>query len=150
MAGPASLWGRAAPAQAVAQAFLPEEGRGLLRALPWDALQPGEWDTRTVEISTARPELRSVMAALNAQLAASELPGARAKLVITLWQPGLKKVALRIFWQPAGEVEQSFRAFGLRPRGERLRMGPQMNAGCARRFLIGWVYLRFSARDLRP
>jgi ubiquinol-cytochrome c reductase cytochrome b subunit len=97
-----------APAQAVVQAILPEEGAGPLRSLPWAALQPGEWDTRTVEISTAGPELRRVMAALNERLAAAGLPGARAKLVIAPWQPGLKKVTLRIFWQPESGTEQVF------------------------------------------
>lgn len=97
-----------APAQAVVQAILPEEGIGALRSLPWAALQTGEWDTRTFEISTAGPELRRVMAALHARLDATGLSGAHAKLVITLWQPDLKKVTLRIFWQPEGETEQAF------------------------------------------
>ena len=136
-----------APAQAVVQAILPEEGAGPLRSLPWAALQPGDWDTRTVEISTAGPELRRVMAALNERLAAAGLPGARAKLVIAPWQPGLKKATLRIFWQPEGGAEQAFeRSFFVheerKRRGDRARLGTQMKRRLRGIFLDLCVHYR--------
>jgi hypothetical protein len=107
-----------APAETVVQAILPEEGTGPVRALPWDALQAGEWDTRTYRISTAGPALRQVMAGTE-QLIRQEhsqatsqgttgLPAGYGKLVISDWQPGLKKVSLRIFWQPAEVPQQVF------------------------------------------
>ena len=97
------------PAQTIAEAMLPEEGTGRLSGLAWDALRPGEWDTRTIALSTAGPELRAAMGDLAARLASQPaLPGGRAKVVISQPQPGLKKVALRLLWQPEGEAEQVY------------------------------------------
>ncbi len=98
------------PAEAVVQVALPEEGVGPVRDLSWEALKPGEWDTRTSTISTAGPELRQVMAQV-AELIGQEhsrakaaggqgLPEGYAKLAIEQWQPGVRKVTLRVFWQP--------------------------------------------------
>jgi ubiquinol-cytochrome c reductase cytochrome b subunit len=106
------------PAEAVAQEILPEEGIGPVRALPWADLQAGEWDTRTYTVSTAGPALRAVMARYDALIrqgdagairqGREELPVGYGKLVIENWQPGLKKVALRVFWQSAAGAEQVF------------------------------------------
>lgn len=107
-----------APAEAVAQRIMPEEGIGPLRSLAWAELQEGEWDTRTVDISTAGPALRSVMETISQQMAVEDararraggagMPDGWAKLVITEWQPGLKKVALRLFWLAPEGTEQVF------------------------------------------
>lgn len=106
------------PAEAVVQQILPEEGRGPMHRLTWQNLQSGVWDTRTGEISTANPELRAVLAAIEAniqredgrarQAGAEGLPNGRAMLLITPWQPDLKKVTLRVLWQAADGAEQVF------------------------------------------
>ena len=100
------------PAEEVIQTVLPEERTGPVRDLSWQALKPGEWDTRTVAISTAGPELRQVMAQVtelivreHAQATAAGgqgLPNGYAKLAIEQWQPGIRKVTVRLFWQPEG------------------------------------------------
>lgn len=105
-----------APAEAVAQQILPEEGRGPVHALAWEELQNGAWDTRTREISTANPQLRALMTMIETsiqrenasalQSGGEGLPGGRAMLLITSWQPDLKKVTLRLLWQPDGGAEQ--------------------------------------------
>jgi hypothetical protein len=97
------------PAQAVAEKMMPEEGQGEITGLPWSELKPGEWDTRTYGVSTAGPALRAALAALEAELAAQpQMPEGRAKLVISQPQPGLKKLALRLFWQGADGGEQVY------------------------------------------
>ncbi|MCS6845432.1 MAG: cytochrome bc complex cytochrome b subunit [Caldilineales bacterium] len=106
------------PAEAVAQRIMPEEGVGPLRSLAWAELQEGEWDTRTVDLSTAGPALRSAVEGIARQIAAEDARARRAgapgltngwaKLVITEWQPGLKKVALRLFWLAPDGTEQTF------------------------------------------
>lgn len=105
-----------APAEAVAQQILPEEGHGPVQALTWEELQSGVWDTRTSEISTANPELRALMAMIETsiqrenaravQSGGEGLSEGRAMLLITSWQPDLKKVTLRLLWQSASGAEQ--------------------------------------------
>ncbi|MCB0251193.1 MAG: cytochrome bc complex cytochrome b subunit [Anaerolineae bacterium] len=106
------------PAEEAVQAILPEEGAGPLRALPWDAVKIGDWDTRTYAASTANPEMRAVLARYAGAIEQANrraleqgeegLPGGYGKLVVERWQPRLKKVTLRVFWQPAGRAEQVF------------------------------------------
>ena len=106
------------PAEEVVQSILPEEGVGPLRSLAWDAVKIGDWDTRTYLASTANPEMRAVLAQLAGQIVAEDeqaraegrvgLPHGYGKLVVERWQPALKKITLRIFWQPNGESEQVF------------------------------------------
>jgi quinol-cytochrome oxidoreductase complex cytochrome b subunit len=98
-----------APAEAVAQRVLPEEGAGLVSGLSWEVLQPGDWDTRTAALSTAPPELGAALAQIgrwideeHAQASAAGgegLPQGYAKLAIEQWQPATRKVTLRVFWQ---------------------------------------------------
>ncbi|HSN78263.1 MAG TPA: cytochrome b N-terminal domain-containing protein [Anaerolineae bacterium] len=98
-----------APAEAVAQRVLPEEGAGLVGNLSWEALQPGDWDTRTYRLSTANPELRQALAQLAQWIAVEHdaasaaggegLPAGYAKLAVEQWQPATRKVTLRVFWQ---------------------------------------------------
>lgn len=97
-----------APAEAVAQRVLPEEGAGLVSGLPWEALRPGDWDSRTAAQSTAPPELGAALAQIGrwidqehvqANAAGGEgLPQGYAKLAIEQWQPATRKVTLRVFW----------------------------------------------------
>ena len=105
------------PSEAVVQAILSGEGGGLVRSMEWEALQDGVWDTRTVEISTAGPELRSTMAAVDTsirneneralQVGEARLADDRALLVITPWQIDLKKVTLWLFWQDVDGAEKT-------------------------------------------
>lgn len=107
--------------EAVLREILPARG-GPVRSLPWAALRPGEWDSRTYTISTAAPPLRDVMAAVAESLVTHDaadrraggggLPRARAKLVIIDWQPNLRRVSLRLLWQPDGEPERTLAAVG--------------------------------------
>ena len=106
------------PAEEVVQSILPEEGVGPLRALPWDAVKVGDWDTRTYAASTANPEMRDVLALFAAEIAREDsrarqqgregLPGGYGKLVVERWQPRLKRISLRVFWQPEGRAEQVY------------------------------------------
>jgi hypothetical protein len=91
-------------AEEVLQTVMPEEGIGPVRDLSWEAPTPGEWDTRTVDMSTARAELRRTMARI-ADLIADEharatalgeqgLPNGYARLAIEQWQPGVRKATL--------------------------------------------------------
>jgi ubiquinol-cytochrome c reductase cytochrome b subunit len=111
-----------APAEEVAQQVLPDEGAGLVAALPWPALQPGDWDTRTLALNTANPALRQTLA-LIAQVIDEQhqrdraagglgLPGGYAKLAIEQWQPEMRRVALRLFWQDNDGVWQSLERVG--------------------------------------
>lgn len=102
---------RLAPAEEIAQQVLPEEGAGLVSALSWQDLPPGDWDTRTYAASSAPPALRQALAQIQQRLDGEDararaaggpgLPAGYAKLAIEQWQPGLRKVTLRVFWQDA-------------------------------------------------
>ncbi|MER2600057.1 MAG: cytochrome b N-terminal domain-containing protein [Caldilineales bacterium] len=100
-----SLSGLPAP-KAIAYTVLPEESVGPLRALPWEALPPGVWDTRTLDSNGAPEPLRAVLAQINALI--EQPPGnpsfgtaTHATLVISQWQADLKRLVLRVFWQSA-------------------------------------------------
>jgi quinol-cytochrome oxidoreductase complex cytochrome b subunit len=111
-----------APAEAVAQRVLPEEGGGLVSSLSWEDLQPGDWDTRTYPLSTASHQLRQALAQLaqwidaeHARAAAAGeegLPAGYAKLAIEQWQPAMRKVTLRVFWQAGDGQWQALERVG--------------------------------------
>jgi hypothetical protein len=111
-----------APAEAVAQRVLPEEGAGLVSSLSWEDLQPGDWDTRTYPLSTASHQLRQALAQLaqwidaeHARAAAAGeegLPAGYAKLAIEQWQPAMRKVTLRVFWQAGDGQWQALERVG--------------------------------------
>ena len=100
-------------AEEIIETILPEEGAGPLRELSWEALRPGEWDSRTAQVSTANPELRQTMVQIAGLISEEHaratakggqgLPNAYAKLSIEQWQPGVRKATLRLFWQPTGD-----------------------------------------------
>ena len=98
-----------APSEEVAQRVLPEEGAGLVSELSWETLQPGDWDTRSFALSTAGPELRQALGRIDQMIKQEHdqdraaggqgLPAGYAKLAIEQWQPAVRKVTLRVFWQ---------------------------------------------------
>jgi quinol-cytochrome oxidoreductase complex cytochrome b subunit len=97
------------PAQAVAERMMPEEGQGAITSLAFEELKPGDWDSRVYELSSAGPALRGALASLEAALTEQPaLAGARARLVISQPQPGLKKLSLRLFWQQQDGTEQVY------------------------------------------
>jgi hypothetical protein len=128
------------PAEEVVQLMLPVEGEGPVRALPWEQLQLGEWDTRRdvtdgAADSQASWEMRKLIdvygnhivdehataieeaeakvkkdPAVAEALANDEvgLPGGYGKMIVEEWQPGLKKVTMRVLWTPGGAEEKTF------------------------------------------
>ncbi len=111
-----------APAEEVAQQVLPDEGAGLVAALPWPALQPGDWDTRTLALNTANPALRQTLAQIEQAIDQQDqrdraaggpgLPAGYAKLAIEQWQPEMRRVTLRLFWQDDAGGWQSLERVG--------------------------------------
>lgn len=93
----------------IIQDLAPEEGLGVLRAIPFDQLQPGVYE---VNISDSKnlcpdlpkgcPELEAVFAEFSERVnqAAEEgkLPDFQAVIVIEDWQSNLSKVTPRIVW----------------------------------------------------
>ncbi len=115
------------PAEEVVQLMLPEEEAGPIRETSWATLTPGTWDTR-VDLpenteSPASPEVKLLMEEYAHHIVEEDakayekglpegLPNGYGKLIIEEWQPELKKVTMRVFWQPEGSDEQTFeRAF---------------------------------------
>jgi ubiquinol-cytochrome c reductase cytochrome b subunit len=98
-----------APAQEVIQEFIPEEGVGAVRAIPYDQLVPGAYDTFSLpEGMPAR--LGRVMEEIKRRVEGdSGLPAGHAVMVIEEWQQDLRKITMRILWTPAGaSQEQQF------------------------------------------
>ncbi|MCB0206611.1 MAG: hypothetical protein KDH89_17455, partial [Anaerolineae bacterium] len=111
------------PAEEVVQLMLPEEEAGPVRETPWAELQLGEWDTR-VDVpgdpdSVANPVMQGLMEEMAQHIVQEDvkayekgldegLPNGYGKMIIEEWQDGLKKITMRIFWQPEGVDEQTF------------------------------------------
>ncbi len=111
------------PAEEVVQLMLPEEEAGPVRQTPWAELQLGEWDTR-VDIpgnpdTTANPTMQGLIEEMANHIVVEDvkayekgldegLPGGYGKMIIEDWQEGLKKITMRVFWQPEGVDEQTF------------------------------------------
>jgi quinol-cytochrome oxidoreductase complex cytochrome b subunit len=110
------------PAEEVVQLMLPEEGVGPVRATEWEYLTIGNWDTRVDQPdaadSAASEEVKELMAVYEehihdehakAQEENNEgLPNGYGGMIIEEWQEGLKKVTMRVFWQPEGQAEKTF------------------------------------------
>lgn len=122
------------PAEIALDAVLPETA-GPLRALAWHELQLGEWDTRTIDSSPAAAPLRSVLTSLEQAVAGADaadrvaggrgLPDGRAKVVVSEWQPGLKKVTVRVLWRGArGKERASHRTLYRHVRRDAWPAGP--------------------------
>ena len=111
------------PAEEVVQLMLPEEEAGPVRETDWAQLQLGEWDTR-VDVpgnaeSTANPTMQGLMEEYAQHIVVEDvkayekgldegLPNGYGKMIIEEWQDGLKKLTMRVFWQPEGSDEQTF------------------------------------------
>jgi hypothetical protein len=94
----------AEPPVEVVQEFIPMEGVGAVRALPFEELTAGSYDTQAGAAVPGAPQLSKVLNEVKARIASDkELPGGHAILVIEDWQGTpqqvtLKKVTMRILW----------------------------------------------------
>jgi quinol-cytochrome oxidoreductase complex cytochrome b subunit len=105
------------PAEEVVQIMLPEEKAGPVRETEWYKLTLGEWDTSR-DNSAASFDLQKLMVLYQDLIHEEDqnaiekglpgLPNGYGKMIIEDWQPGLKKITMRVFWTPEGETEQTF------------------------------------------
>jgi ubiquinol-cytochrome c reductase cytochrome b subunit len=109
-------WGIAAPRQAeIFQAFLPEEGEGILQTTPgpirelgYDHLPIGFYDVDEFELSENPTEFERILAAYQAQAVEAFGPDVQAELAIEQWQHDLKRVTMRLDWdEPGGKPEDT-------------------------------------------
>jgi ubiquinol-cytochrome c reductase cytochrome b subunit len=91
------------------QEFIPEEGVGEVRAVPFDELYTGSYDTEGLTSTTAPPgPLGKVLLEIREQVESeARLPEGHTVLVIEDWQENLKKVTMRVLWMDQGR-EDSF------------------------------------------
>lgn len=93
----------------ILQDLAPEEGVGPLRAVPYEQLQPGIYETNATltgdlcpDIPYGCPEFTAVFEEFAVRVAEAEgsgkLSNAEGILVIQEWQVDLKKVTMRILW----------------------------------------------------
>jgi len=85
------------PALQLAQRLSPEEGRGWIHALSFDALTPGYHRVGAAEGVSS--ELAAILAQIDAFLKQSGLPEPAAWLIIEERQLDLKRLTLRVQWQ---------------------------------------------------
>jgi ubiquinol-cytochrome c reductase cytochrome b subunit len=108
------------PATRIVQDLAPEEGTGPLRAIPFEQLQPGIYEVNVTpatnmcpEIDFGCPALEAVFAdytrRVNQAMEEGKMVNARAVMVIEEWQPNLKRVTPRLFWNdPESGDEKSY------------------------------------------
>ncbi len=104
-------WGIESPAaQEVVNEFLPEEGVGPLRKLPFDELRVGQWDTTTFALPESPTPFEQLFAEFKARIEREKrLPNGQGVIVIADWQYNLKKVTIRVFWDdPTKPERQSY------------------------------------------
>jgi quinol-cytochrome oxidoreductase complex cytochrome b subunit len=100
----------------IIQDLAPQEGLGSLRAIPFDELKPGVYEVNQTpttklcpELDFGCPELEAVFTEYTERVNAAEedgkLPSAEAFMIIEDWQANLRKVTLRIQWQPQESEE---------------------------------------------
>jgi quinol-cytochrome oxidoreductase complex cytochrome b subunit len=100
----------------IIQDLAPEEGVGVLRAIPYDQLRPGVYEVNVTptermctDLDFGCPALESVFAEyterVNVAIEEGDLPEGQAVLVIEDWQMDLKKVTPRIVWQEGGTTK---------------------------------------------
>jgi len=93
----------------ILQDLAPEEGVGQLRAVPYEQLQPGIYETNVtptsdlcLDIPYGCPELESLFAEFTDRVNQAEEEGklsdAQGIMVIEEWQANLKKITMRIIW----------------------------------------------------
>ena len=97
------------PATRIVQDLAPEEGEGLLRAIPFDQLQTGVYEVNKTpaenmcpNLDFGCPELEKVFAEFSQRVTeagdSGALPNFQAVITIEDWQKDLKKVTPRIVW----------------------------------------------------
>jgi len=91
------------PAQEVIQEFIPVEGVGPIRALMYEELPVGQYDTADKASYPKEGEFAKVFDEINTEIAKlpTGLPNGHGVIVIEDWQDGLKKVTMRILWDNA-------------------------------------------------
>jgi hypothetical protein len=95
-----------APAQEVIQEFIPEEGVGAVRSLPYDQLLPGVYDTLSLPADMP-PRFGRVMEEIKRRVERDPgLPAGHVVMVIEDWQQDLRKITMRVLWTPAGETKE--------------------------------------------
>jgi len=101
-------WGiETPPAQEIGQEFIPEEGVGRVRALPYEQVQPGVYNTMQFVLPDRPNQFERVFAEFKARVETEKkLPGAQGFWVIEEWQDGLKKLTLRIIWEEPGRKKE--------------------------------------------
>lgn len=101
-------WGIETPAaQEIGQEFIPEEGVGPVRELPYDQLQPGVYNTMQFTLPARPNQFERTFAEFKARVETEKkLPGAQGFWVIEDWQDGLKKLTLRIVWEEPGRKKE--------------------------------------------
>ena len=90
------------PAVRIIQDLAPEEGVGMLRAVPFDQLQPGVYFINDTELDTLPPEFAAFFTEYEDRVNQVEERGKfvdpTALVYVSEWQKDLKKVVLRIVW----------------------------------------------------
>jgi quinol-cytochrome oxidoreductase complex cytochrome b subunit len=111
------LWGVSAPPSAeLVQEFIPEEGVGRIRLIPYDQLLVGSYDTDKPEAWPAG-EMGEVMAEMQEAAERESTKGTNnffeSKMNVTIeeWQTDLKRMTITVFWEevPEGGGERKAR-----------------------------------------
>jgi quinol-cytochrome oxidoreductase complex cytochrome b subunit len=101
------------PATRIVQDLIPEEGVGLMRLIPYEGLESGIYVVNETDPDELPDELGAVFEEYTTRLNEAEetnpdFNDIEAVLVITEWQPQLKKVTPRILWTDAAGSRKSF------------------------------------------
>ena len=91
------------PATEIGQTLIPQEGVGMVRAIPYEDLIVGNYDLATQPweaLADQSPVLAEVLEEYEHLVAEErdQLPNANGVMVIEQWQESLKKITLRITW----------------------------------------------------
>ncbi len=85
------------PAEEVVQEFMPEEGVGPIREIPWSELEIGVYDTRTFEGSVPYSEFERVILDFKERIARDPgLPNGSGIITVEAAGPGLKRIKFQI------------------------------------------------------
>lgn len=85
------------PAEEVVQEFMPEEGVGPIREIPWSELEPGIYSTETFVGSVPMSEFEHVLIELKERIERDPgLQGGVGIITIEAAQPGLKRIRFQI------------------------------------------------------
>jgi hypothetical protein len=103
------LWGVPAPtATELIQEFIPEEGVGEVRLIPYEQLVSGSYDTDN-PAGWPSGELREMMAEMREAVGRESSKGdnnffnGRMNVTIEDWQANLKRMIITVFWEEVPE-----------------------------------------------